>query len=275
MADIIARGVRFHIQQLAARHRLEHPVVFIHGLGMDNLSSFYYTLANPVAHAGAKVILYDLRGHGLSERPRTGYRVNDSVADLAALLTTLGVHGPVHLVGNSYGGTVALRFALTHPERVASVVLIEAHVPIPGWAEQMVATITSIGSDLTEGELGRWMAQSRKHANLAALGKDLINHTTFVADLLATEPVRKPELQALNLPVCAVYGEKSDVIHHAHALDGLLPRYTLTRLPDVDHSVLTKATRGLRTIVLEWFASETLTLPAATMPAAKMPAALW
>jgi pimeloyl-ACP methyl ester carboxylesterase len=265
MAEIIVRGVRFHIQQLAARHRrhrLECPVVFIHGLGMDNLSSFYYTLANPVAHAGATVILYDLRGHGLSERPRTGYRVNDSVADLAALLAALGLEGPVHLVGNSYGGTVALSFAVAHPGRVASLVLIEAHLPILGWAEQMAATITSIGADLTEGELGRWMAQSRKHASLAALGKDLINHTTFVADLLDTEPVRKEVLRVMTQPVRAVYGEKSDVIHHARALDGLLPHCELTILPDIDHSVLTGATRVVRAIVLEWFASETMTLRA-------------
>jgi pimeloyl-ACP methyl ester carboxylesterase len=67
MAEIVARGVRLHVQLLTARdttHRLAHPVVFIHGLGMDNLSSFYYTLANPVAYLGATVILYDLRGHG-------------------------------------------------------------------------------------------------------------------------------------------------------------------------------------------------------------------
>jgi pimeloyl-ACP methyl ester carboxylesterase len=261
MAEITARGVRFHVQQLTPHHRpnrLEHPVVFIHGLGLDNLSSFYYTLANPVAHAGARVILYDQRGHGLSERPRTGYRVNDSVADLAAILDTLGVDGPVHLVGNSYGGTVALAFAVACPKRVASMVLIEAHVPVPGWAEQMVTTINRIGLDLTEGHLGRWMAQSRKHAGLATLGKDLIHHTTFVADLLATEPFAEGELRLFAPPVRAVYGERSDVIHHAHVLDGLLPWYTLTILPEVDHSVLPKATRVLRAIVLEWFATQAL-----------------
>ncbi len=266
MAEVSARGARFHVQQLAARHgarRLAHPVVFIHGLGIDNLSSFYYTLANPVAHLGASVTLYDLRGHGLSERPRTGYRVTDSVADLAALLATLGIEGPVHLVGNSYGGTVALSFAMTYPEQVASMVLIEAHVPIPGWAQQMATTITNIGSDLTHGDLGQWMAQSRKHANLAVLGKDLIKHTTFVADLRATEPIREQDLRAFDQPVRAVYGEHSDVIHHAHVLDALLPRYTLTVLPDVDHSVLTKATRVLRSIVPEWFAAEMVTTPAA------------
>jgi pimeloyl-ACP methyl ester carboxylesterase len=229
--------------------------VFIHGLGVDNLSSYYYTLANPVAHAGAKVILYDLRGHGLSERPRTGYRVADSVADLAAVLDTLGVDGPVHLVGNSYGGTVALGFAVAYPERVASMVLIEAHVPVPGWTAQMAATIRT-GSDLAESDSERWIARSRKHARLAELGKDLVHHTTFVNDLLATEPLAEGALRAFARPVRAVYGEHSDVLHHAHVLDGLLSRYTLTVLPNLDHSVLTKATRALRTIVLEWFAAE-------------------
>jgi hypothetical protein len=100
------------------------------------------------------------------------------------------------------------------------------------------------------------MAQSRKHANLAVLGKDLINHTTFVADLLATEPIREQDLQVFNQPVRAVYGEQSDVIHHAHVLDSLLPRCSLTVLPEVDHSVLTKMTRVLRTIVLDWFTTE-------------------
>lgn len=261
MADVIARGVRFHVQRLAGRdrrHRLAHPVVFIHGLGMDNLSSFYYTLANPLAHAGADVILYDLRGHGLSERPRTGYRVSDSVADLAAVLDALGIEGPVHLVGNSYGGTVALGLAVTDIQRVASLMLIEAHVPIPGWAEQMATTIENIGSDLSAGELGRWMAQSRKHARLAELGKDLIHHTTFVSDLRATEPLTREQLKILTRPVRAVYGAQSDVISHARVLAGTLPRYVLTVLPGVDHSVLSKTTRMVRTIVQDWFAKESL-----------------
>ncbi|MDQ2881367.1 MAG: alpha/beta hydrolase [Actinomycetota bacterium] len=260
MAEVIARGVRFHVQRLAARHRRgqpEHPVVFIHGLFLDNLSSFYYTLANPVAHAGATVILYDLRGHGLSDRPSTGYRVNDSVADLAALLETLGVDGPVHLVGNSYGGTVALGFAVAYPERVASMMLIEAHVPIPGWTEQMAATITNIGLDLTGGALGHLMAQNRKHARSAALVRDMITRTSLVADILATEPLAEETLRVLTCPVRAVYGEQSDVLHHADVLDGLLSRYTLTVLPDVDHWVLPKATQTLRAIVLEWFATQT------------------
>src|SRR4051812_21288804 len=99
MAEVIAGGVRFHVQQLPAHHptgSTNHPahppvVVFVHGLGVDNMSSFYYTLANPAARAGADVILYDLRGHGHTERPPTGYSLEASVRDLTALLDALDV----------------------------------------------------------------------------------------------------------------------------------------------------------------------------------------
>jgi pimeloyl-ACP methyl ester carboxylesterase len=258
MADITAGGVRFHVQRLTARHptrtRPVHPVVFIHGLGMDNLSSFYFTLANPLANTGADVILYDLRGHGLSERPRTGYQVNDSVTDLAALLNALDIKGPVHLIGNSYGGTVALGFAIAHPEQVASIVLIEAHFSVTGWAEQILTEQNNIEST---NELHEWLHQlGRKVTRLADMADDLLNHTTFLTDLKTVRPIPMNQLSALRCPMLAVYGEHSDVVDYARQLHDHLPHCALTVLPGCGHSVLMDATVAVRDIVLDWFATQ-------------------
>ncbi|MGT2531711.1 alpha/beta fold hydrolase [Streptomyces nojiriensis] len=109
MAVVLADSLRFHVQRLPADAAAAGPdrpvVVFLHGLVVDNLSSFYCPLAVPVALAGHETVLYDLRGHGRTERPPTGYDSRTAVRDLFALLGALDLGGrPVHLVGNSYGG---------------------------------------------------------------------------------------------------------------------------------------------------------------------------
>lgn len=63
----------------------------------------------------------DLRGSGSSEAPRSGYTTADGVADLAALIETLGLHRPV-IVGHDWGGWLALHLAVHRPEAVAGVV---------------------------------------------------------------------------------------------------------------------------------------------------------
>ena len=122
MPEIVANGLRFHVQRLGPSARGNTPgddptVVFVHGLVIDNLSSFYYNLASRVAQHEADVILYDLRGHGRSERPPAGYTVRDAVIDLVAILDQLNIARRVYLVGNSFGGVVAAPVAPGHRER--------------------------------------------------------------------------------------------------------------------------------------------------------------
>ena len=81
----------------------------------------------------ARVIAFDRPGFGLSERPAVApgesgvqnpYTPEAQVALSVGLLDTLGVKRAV-LIGNSAGGAVAVNFALTYPERVAGLVLVD------------------------------------------------------------------------------------------------------------------------------------------------------
>jgi pimeloyl-ACP methyl ester carboxylesterase len=255
--DVTANTVRHHVQRLGTGAR---TVVFVHGLVMDNLSSFYFTLANPAA-ASASVVLYDLRGHGMSHRPPRGYRVADFVDDLAGLLAALAIDGPVQLVGNSFGGTLALAFAAAHPARVSGVVLVDAHDGAAGWGAQMQATL-GLEGDARDAKIAEsfasWLGRhsERKRTKLARAAEELVNGTTLVADLAASPPLDAAALARITMPVYAIYGEASDVIERGRALAAALPRCELVVLPGCSHSVLWEATAEVRTRVLAWLARD-------------------
>jgi pimeloyl-ACP methyl ester carboxylesterase len=244
-------------------------VVFIHGLVMDNLSSFYYTLANPVAAAGADVVMYDLRGHGRSERPPLGYALEDSVEDLVAVLFELGVDGPVHIVGNSYGGTVGLAYAMAYPERVASLVLVEGHFAVQGWGEEMARTLWGIAFGMELEEARAWVAAAgRKMTRMAKKADALINHTSLVEDLLTAIPLPREPLAALACPVLAIYGDESDVIERARDLATLVPDFTLNILGGCGHSILMEVPAHLQAVLAWWLAGRQGPAPVYQPPSA-------
>jgi len=97
------------------------PVVFLHGLG----ASMYAWRKNleTVAAAGFRVMAFDNRGFGLSDKPPVPYD-NAAYARLAvALMDSLGLSDAV-LVGHSMGGAIAAEVAIEYPQRVRGLVLV-------------------------------------------------------------------------------------------------------------------------------------------------------
>src|SRR5688500_4312892 len=99
----------------------------VHGLGAD--LSFWFLAGLPVLSRMFRVTAYDLRGHGHSEMPRTGYSTADMAADLGGLLDHLGLERP-HVVAHSFGAAVALHLAARDPERLRSLVLADPAIPL-------------------------------------------------------------------------------------------------------------------------------------------------
>lgn len=96
------------------------PLVLIHGLGDDHRA---WRRALPDLALRHRVILYDLRGHGESTLGNADRSLRQLGDDLVALLDAVGLES-ADLAGFSLGGTIAMRVAIDHPERVGSLVLV-------------------------------------------------------------------------------------------------------------------------------------------------------
>jgi 3-oxoadipate enol-lactonase len=97
------------------------PLVFINGLLMDTTS---WGFQLPVFAQHFRVLVYDCRGQGRSDKPQGPYPQAAHAQDLLGLLDALHIYQS-HIIGLSNGGTVAMHFTSDHPDRVAHLVLID------------------------------------------------------------------------------------------------------------------------------------------------------
>lgn len=100
-------------------------LLLVHGLGASR-AFWYPRLAAPLA-AHWRVTIYDLRGHGYSERTRSGYSAAAMADDLLRLMDQQNIARAV-LIGHSYGGGIALEAALRAPERCRGLCLMDTRV---------------------------------------------------------------------------------------------------------------------------------------------------
>ncbi|MFI5281668.1 MAG: alpha/beta fold hydrolase [Candidatus Dormibacterales bacterium] len=106
-------GARIHYE----RSGQGLPVIFLHA-GIADLRMWEPQVEAFAGHFD--VILLDMRGFGESELPPVRW---SPVADLMAFMDQLELK-PAHLVGCSLGGSLAIDFALDHPERISKLVLV-------------------------------------------------------------------------------------------------------------------------------------------------------
>lgn len=218
-------GLRFHVQQLG-KQSTGAPVVMLHGLFTGSLASWWFTAAPTVARTHP-VRLLDLRGHGLSDCPPTGYDTATMVDDVLALTDDLP---PFAVVGHSYGALLGLRLTLAHPERVTALACVE-----PPLVEMR--------------DRGPDDERDAPSADASDTERRLLTETSILADLRAEPPVTDDDLRAIGVPVAFVFGRRSWCAPAAERVAAVRPDATLAVL-DGGHAIHLDARTDLADVLV-------------------------
>jgi pimeloyl-ACP methyl ester carboxylesterase len=198
----------------------------------------------PALAATRRVVRLDMRGYGQSRSGRGPFSPAD---DFAALLDALEIES-AHVVGASFGGLVALEFAVAHPARVASLVLLAAALPdiepspdLLGFAEAEEAAIT-VGKVEDAVEINVRMWASHSTPEVQALVADM-QRDAFVLQLREGAESDEPDppvcarLSAIGVPATIAYGDRDveDFEHISRRLAAELPDATLHEIARAGH----------------------------------------
>ncbi|MDH7487962.1 MAG: alpha/beta hydrolase [Anaerolineae bacterium] len=118
MPRIRVRDIGLHYEEVGAGE----PLLFIHGLGSSGRD---WEMQVPFFASEYRVVVFDLRGHGESDKPRGPYTMPQFAEDTAGLIEALGI-APAHVVGISLGGMIAFQLAIDRPDLVRSLVIVNS-----------------------------------------------------------------------------------------------------------------------------------------------------
>lgn len=204
------------------------PLIFIHGwLG----SWRYWVPAMDALSDEFRVYAFDLWGFGDSDKSRKEYSVDSYVDLLNSFIEELGVFGPIPLVGHALGATIAISFALQHPEMIDRVMAVS--LPLSG--ESINRRFLGGGSSIFDRVLGRSPTSGydsvEQEASRAA--PDAISES--VESVVNTD--LKPRLASLVPPLLVLYGENDSVITPAPAasFSGLDETVRVLSMPEARH----------------------------------------
>jgi pimeloyl-ACP methyl ester carboxylesterase len=177
MPRVSVGNMQFYYQQTG-----QGPdVVLLHGISGN--MAIWPLIGLPQALAGEfRVTAYDLRGHGYSDTPPTGYTSADMAKDLVAVQRALGL-GEMYVLGHSFGGVVAVHAAVLFPDAVAGLLLSDPYFP---------------SLRRLETDVGRWRGWRDYQEQAARAGLEVTEESWFDVGLLFKQTAElPPEREAL------------------------------------------------------------------------------
>jgi len=258
---IDADGLRQHVVELSPNDARASapPLVLLHGAGC-NLEDMWLALGERLA-ARYRVILIDRSGQGWSEG--RGRRFSSPAAQatvLREILDRLGVARAL-LVGHSWGGALALTFALDHPQRAAGLVLLSPpthpHLrrmtrlyrvlaaPLAGWLFAHTLALPLSAAAFGPGIRAAFAPQlPPSHYLKQSAAFLLLRPSAFLAnacDMASLEAFlarQVPRYRDLAVPTVIVQGDSDGIVpieRHAAVFAAAAPQAKLVVLPGVGH----------------------------------------
>jgi pimeloyl-ACP methyl ester carboxylesterase len=254
MPRVAADGMKFYYQQAGSGP----DVVLLHGIS-GNMAIWPLINLMPTLAADFRVTAYDLRGHGYSDTPPSGYTSADMATDLVKIQQALGL-GPMYVLGHSFGGVIALHAAVLYPNAVAGLILSDPYFPVlrhletrigqwSGWQEYKEQA-NRAGLEVTEedwfdvGQLFKQTAQLPpdrlemfcKELGLAAIDRlTRLAATTCGDDVKAVAGLTEERIRSVRQPALALYGEQSPFLATCRYLAEHLDQCRVALVPDAKH----------------------------------------
>jgi len=234
--------------------------VLLSGLGGNSL--FWKAQAKALSECYRIYAVDDVYGYGRSVFTRKIDTVDDVVSWLNDLLHELRL-GRVSLVGISYGGWQAGRYALRHPEKLDKVVLLAPGATILPVREEILVRIAT--EYASPRDLLFWMNEdfarkdeaSRK-ALEALIDESMVTGRCFnFKPMLAPTVMEDEELRSLRIPVLFLLGENEKLYSTPDAvarLQQVAPHHRVEVIPHAGHDLNLVAAEEINRIVLEFLA---------------------
>jgi len=234
MFEFSSQGIRLaYIDERPVGSDRREPILLIHGFASTHAVNWVFPQwVKALTGAGRRVVAFDVRGHGRSEKlyDPSAYALPVMAEDACALLDHLQI-GAADVMGYSMGGRIAAFLAKAHESRLRSLIL------------------GGIGHHLVEGSLPLSIAEAMEAPSHAELSDPM--QRTFRSFAEATKSDLKAlaacargsrqlmsasELRQIGLPVLIAVGTKDDVAGDPHKLAALFKNARVVDIPGRDHN---------------------------------------
>ncbi|HVK83414.1 MAG TPA: alpha/beta fold hydrolase [Kofleriaceae bacterium] len=193
-------------------HGKGEPLLLLHG-GLGSIDMFRPLLPALTAHR--QIIAVDLHGHGRTPLGTRKISLTDQGDDMAALIEQLG-YRQVDALGYSFGGGVAFRLAVQHPDKVRRLVLASAGFAQDGFYPEMLPQQAAVS-----GALADMMKETPMYTSYAAVAPNPAEFPALLdrmGELMRSPYDYREDVKKLTMPVMLVFGD-SDMYRPEHVVE--------------------------------------------------------